>query len=220
MAPEVIDCMANDKMIGLRIREARKRAGLRQDELGAQIGIGKSSISEWESGKRSPDIDKIEDIAKVLKVSAAYLMGWEEKNLTSSPPTIKRISDMEPQRIRLIGEVAAGEPILAEEDYEVYIDVDAPVKADYALTVRGDSMEPTYLDGDVIYIRERPDVDDGQIAVVLIDDSATLKYVYHQKDGVLLVSENPKYPPMHRTFGECDCIKILGIVVGYTRMYA
>lgn len=136
------------------------------------------------------------------------------------PSNIKPISEIKPQRIRLIGEVAAGEPILAEEDYDAYIDVDTPIKADYALRVHGDSMEPLYLDGDVIYIRERPDVDDGQIAVVLVDDSATLKHVYHDKDGLTLVSENLKYAPMHKTFQEYDCIRILGIVVGYTRMYA
>ena len=111
------------------------------------------------------------------------------------------------------------EPILAEQDYEAFVSVDTAIRADYALTVRGDSMEPTYLDGDVIYIREQPDVDDGQIAVVLVDDHAALKHVYHEKNGLLLVSENPKYPPMHKSFEDYECIRILGVVAGFTRMY-
>ncbi|HIT69207.1 MAG TPA: S24 family peptidase [Candidatus Aphodomonas merdavium] len=97
--------------------------------------------------------------------------------------------------------------------------VDAPEKADYALEIEGDSMEPDYLDGDTIYIRQQPDVYDGGVAVVLVDDSATLKRVYHLQDGLQLVSNNPKYPPMHVSFSEHSAIRILGIVVGYTRMY-
>ena len=81
--------MANDKMIGQRIREARKRSGMKQDELGTRVGIGKSSISEWESGKRSPDIDKIEDIANALNVSAAYLMGWESEPSATPLPRME-----------------------------------------------------------------------------------------------------------------------------------
>lgn len=117
----------------------------------------------------------------------------------------------------MIGAVAAGEPILADESYDVY--VDSPVKADYALRVQGDSMEPTYLDGDIVYIRVTPDVTDGTVAVVLIDDSACMKHVYHIPNGVQLVSDNPKYPPMIRIYPEYDVIRILGAVVGYTRMY-
>lgn len=212
-------------IVAERLREAMEARHMKQVDLVAQTGIGKSSISTYLAGEYLPKQTNLYKLAKALSVNPAWLLGEDVPMEAASPSkplpsNLKRISDMKPQRIRLIGEVAAGEPILAEEDYEAYIDVDAPVKADYALTVRGDSMEPTYLNGDVIYIRERPDVDDGQIAVVLVDDSATLKHVYHEKNGVLLVSENPKYPPMHKTFEECDCIKILGVVVGFTRMYA
>ena len=211
-------------IVAERLQEAMDARHMKQVDLVAKTGIGKSSISTYLAGEYLPKQTNLYKLAKALSVNPAWLLG-EDVPMEEIPPSkplpsnLKRISEIKPQRIRLIGEVAAGEPILAEEDYEAYIDVDTPIKADYALTVRGDSMEPTYLSGDVVYIRRQDDVDDGQIAVVLIDDSATLKHVYHEKNGVLLVSENPKHPPKHKTFEECDCIRILGIVVGYTRMY-
>lgn len=213
------------KIVAERLQLAMDKRNMKQVDLVEQTGIGKSSISTYLAGSYLPKQTNLYKLAKALSVNPAWLMGEDVpmEDMNSShhlPSNIKPISDIKPQRIRLIGEVAAGEPILADEDYEAYIDVDTPIKADYALRVCGDSMEPTYLNGDVIYIRERPDVDDGQIAVVLVDDSATLKHVYHEKDGVTLVSDNPKYPPMRKTFEEYDYIRILGIVVGYTRMYA
>ena len=117
----------------------------------------------------------------------------------------------------LIGSVALGEPILAEQEYDVY--VDSPIQADYALRTEGDSMSPTYLDGDIVYIRALDAVADGTVAVVLIDDSATLKHVYQQPDGIMLTGDNPSFVPMQVKFDEHDVIRILGVPVGYTRMY-
>lgn len=209
--------MAEMNTFGGRLRAARKAKGVTQKELAAQIGAKHNSVSNWENDQNRPDSGMLERICGALDVAADFLLGRRGGGL---PAEVIPVSRMKLQRIPLIGEIAAGEPILAEQDYETYAAVDLPIKADYALTVRGDSMEPTYLSGDVIYIREQPDVDDGQIAVVLVDDSATLKHVYHEKDGLLLVSENPRYPPMRKAFEDYDCIRILGVVVGFTRMYA
>ena len=187
-----------------------------QAELGEAIGIGKSSISEWESGKRSPDIDKVKDIAKVLNVTPAYLMGWDEPSPASRPlpagllPVVKR-------RIPIIGHVAAGVPIMAEREYEEYEDDTYGISCDYVLRVEGDSMEPRVLDGDVVYVRQQPDVDDGQIAVVGVDDSVTLKVVYHLPNGLQLVSLNPKYKPMIYTQSNTDYLAVIGLAVAYKR---
>jgi repressor LexA len=81
-------------------------------------------------------------------------------------------------------------------------------------------MKPTYLSGDIIYIKAQPDVAEGAVAVVLIDDTATLKHIYRTPHGVTLVSDNPAYPPMYYNPSEDQPIRILGIPVGYTRMYA
>lgn len=202
--------------IGSKIKAARKAAHMGQAELGEAIGIGKSSISEWESGKRSPDIDKVKDIAKVLNVTPAYLMGWDEPSPASRPlpagllPVVKR-------RIPIIGHVAAGVPIMAEREYEEYEDDTYGISCDYVLRVEGDSMEPRVLDGDVVYVRQQPDVDDGQIAVVGVDDSVTLKVVYHLPNGLQLVSLNPKYKPMIYTQSNTDYLAVIGLAVAYKR---
>jgi repressor LexA len=125
---------------------------------------------------------------------------------------------MDYKRVPLIGKVAAGEPIFASESYGVA--VPGPYKADYALEIQGESMMPTYLPGDIIYIREQPTIDyQGQVAVVLLDDEATVKHVYRQKDGLLLISDNPAYEPMTKRFEDFATVRILGKVCGYTRMY-
>ena len=107
---------------------------------------------------------------------------------------------------------------MAEEDYSIY--VDCPCKADYALKIQGDSMNPNFLDGDVVFIRAQDTIDyDGQVLVVLLDDSATLKHVYRQNNGLLLVSDNPSYQPMFMPFDEYNIVRILGKPVGFTRMF-
>lgn len=189
-------------------------------DLAGKMHVSKQTISAWKLGDRRPNRFTTDAIAEFFGVSAEWLNGFDvEKTskMVKLPADIIPISQLHRQTIPLIGAVAAGEPILATEDCEVYID--APVKADYALTVEGDSMSPTFIEGDIIYIRQQDDVDDGTVGVVLCEDSACLKHIYHIKNGLQLVSENPKYPPMIRTWPEYDTIRILGKVVGYTRMY-
>lgn len=133
------------------------------------------------------------------------------------PSNAYPISSLYRQRVPMLGEVAAGEPVYAPEDAEVY--VDSPVKCDAAITIRGDSMVPNYLDGDVVYIRCRPDVDDGQVAVVFLDDEAAIKHVYHEPNGLLLLSDNPQYPPIRATVEDYPGLRIFGVPVGFTRMF-
>ena len=203
--------------IGSKIKAARKAAHIGQAELGEAIGIGKSSISEWESGKRSPDIDKVKDIAKVLNVTPTYLMGWKEEDVPDQRPLPAGLLPVVKRRIPIIGHVAAGVPIMAEREYEEYEDDTYGISCDYVLRVEGDSMEPRVLDGDVVYVRQQPDVDDGQIAVVGVDDSVTLKVVYHLPNGLQLVSLNPKYKPMIYTQSNTDYLAIIGLAVAYKR---
>lgn len=190
--------------------------GLSQEELAAKLGTSKQVISRYENGQRIPKITVAHEYAAILGCPLSALVG-KNSEADNLPASIKPISEIRSCRVPLIGSVAAGQPILAEEDYETY--VDAPSKADYALRVEGDSMEPGFLDGDIIYIKQQDDVNDGQIAVVLMDDTAALKHVYHIPNGLTLTSDNPKYSPMVMTYDKYDVIRILGIVVGYTRMF-
>ena len=203
--------MGTKEELGLRIKTMRLSRKMTQADLAKAISQSPSSITMYETGRREPDFETLEAMADVFNVPlSAFLQD-------SAPDGLIRISQLHRQRIPLIGSVAAGTPILATEHHDVF--VDSPAEADYALRVQGDSMEPTYLDGDIVYIRQTDDVDDGTVGVVLCEDSATLKHIYHIDNGVQLVSDNPKYPPMIRTWPEYDTIRILGRVVGYTRMY-
>lgn len=215
--------MNNKKSLGERLKTARKEAGLKQEDVGRILGLGKSTISEWETGKRSPDIELITELASILNTSVEYLLGIERQSDTKAkheyrlPTNVQPVSELHMHRIPMIGEIAAGEPILAVQDYETF--VPGPMGADFALTVRGDSMEPTYLTGDIVYLRQQDDVYDGQVAAVIIDDEAALKHVYHIPNGLTLVSDNTAYPPRVVTLPDYDSIRILGLVIGYTRMY-
>ena len=171
-----------------------------------------------------PNIDKVASIAAGMGISLDELLRMAddfpmELNAAGQklPDDMIPISSMKRMRVRMIGSVAAGQPILAEEDYESY--VDSPTECDYALRVKGDSMIPQFEDGDVIYIREQPDVTDGTVAVVLIDDEATLKRVYHRPGGLQLIANNPKYAPIDVIGKDHEYIRILGIVCGFTRMF-
>ena len=205
----------------------RKENDLSQREFARRCGLSNSLISILEMGKNpqtkkkmAPDLDTYRKLANAMGISVQKLfemLGNSERVDISMPREVIPIDQLHRQSVRLIGAVAAGEPILADEEYDIYID--APAKADYALRVQGDSMEPTYLDGDVIYIHQQDDVDDGTVGVVLCEDSACLKHIYHIDNGLQLVSDNPKYPPMIKTWPEYDPIRILGKVVGYTRMF-
>ena len=151
-----------------RLCEAMRIRGIRQSDLVVRTGIGKSSISTYLTGSYLPKQTNLYKLAKALSVNPAWLMGEDAPmdDFTVNPPdshpsykNLTPIDQLPRHRIPLIGSIAAGKPIVAETQYDIY--VDSPAQADYALTVEGDSMEPLYLNGDVVYIRELPDVDDG-----------------------------------------------------------
>lgn len=157
-------------------------------------------------------------IARVLQIDITKMFKELDNAFVTVPQEITKIDKDTMHMIPVIGSVAAGEPITATESEDGY--VYAPEKADYALRIVGESMLPTYLPDDIVYIREQPDIDyPGQIAVVLLDDEATVKHVYKQADGLMLVSDNPEYAPMFKPFADYASIRILGKICGYTRMY-
>ena len=136
----------------------------------------------------------------------------------SFPSNVRPISALHRQRVPMIGGVAAGEPIYDPEELGVY--VDSPVDADAAITIHGDSMAPTYLEGDLVYIKCRPDVPEGAVAVVFLDDEATLKHVYKRSTGLTLLSDNmATHPPIMVEFEDYANVRIFGVPVGFTRMY-
>lgn len=148
-------------------------------------------------------------------------MGWDENesynNNIFSIPGINPISKTY-KRPRL-GAIACDEPILAEENIEAYDDIPDSIKCDFTLICKGDSMVNARInDGDIVYIKQQSQVDNGEIAAVLIDNEATLKRVYIYEDKVVLQPENTKYPPFVYTNEDMNNIRILGKVVGFTSL--
>ena len=188
------------------------KKNLKPADLSRMTGIRASSISDWLTGKYTPKQDKIAIIADVFGVSAAWLMGYE--NNPKPLPPYDNILPIKKKSFPVLGDVAAGKPIEAQQHIECYVTDDADLDADYALRVKGDSMIGAGIDdGDIVFIREQPDVENGEMAAVYVDGGATLKRVYKDGKGVSLYSENPKYPPMYFTAESCEEFRILGKAV-------
>ena len=197
--------------LGDRIRILRSGRALTQQAVAEALGVSRSAVAMWEKDEREPDLETLAQLAKLLGVPLTALVERREA------PLPQNLRPVRARRIPLLGTIAAGEPIFAEEEHETYVDVDGSARADFALEVKGESMEPVYKDGDVVYIRSQDDVLDGQVAAVVVDDSATLKRVYHLPVGVQLMPLNPAFAPMLFTPENSDSVRILGLAVGYFR---
>ena len=200
--------------IGEKIKQARLAKGYTQEELGNLVGVKKAAINKYESGivqnlKRS----MIAKLADALDIDPVFLIGIEDE----LPKGIIPISQLRRHRIPVLGSMAAGEPIYDEEFPDVV--VDGPLDADFALRVKGDSMEPAYLNDDLVFLKSTPDLShDGAVCAIAIDDDVALKHVYRHPDSVMLTSNNSAYGPMVYAFQDHK-IQILGIPVGFLRMY-
>ncbi len=175
--------------VGERIRHRRKQLGLSVDDIAKRLGKDRATIYRYESDEiENLPINILEPLAEILRVSPAYLMGWEDDVICKT------------KKVPMLGEIAAGEPILADEHCEYYVEVDEDLNVDFCLKVRGDSMiDARILDGDIVFIRQQPIVENGEIAAVLIDDEVTLKRFYKNNGGVILKPENSKYQPKFYT---------------------
>lgn len=206
--------------IGKRIKEIRISKNITQDELALKIGTTKQTIYKYENEiVTNIPSQKIELISNALNTTPDYLMGWSDKSTDDlySIPGINPIPKTY-KRPRL-GTIACGEPILAEENIETYDDIPDNIKCDFTLICKGDSMINARInDGDIVYIKQQSQVDNGEIAAVLIDNEATLKRVYIYEDKVVLQPENTKYPPFVYTKEEMNNIRILGKAVGFTSL--
>lgn len=191
-------------------------------ELSKKTNIPKSALQRYATGETEKiPITRIEVIAKALNTTAQFIMGWDENesynNDIFSIPGINPIPKTY-KRPRL-GTIACGEPILAEENIEAYDDIPDSIKCDFTLICKGDSMVNARInDGDIVYIKQQSQVDNGEIAAVLIDNVATLKRVYIYEDKVVLQPENTKYPPFVYTKEDMNNIRILGKAVGFTSL--
>ena len=199
--------------IGDIMHARRQELGLTIEEVGDYVGVGKSTVRKWEHGEiENMKRDKIALLSKILKLSPlTFITGEVEYGV---PDNIVPLPKM--KKIPLLGTIACGEPILATENIEALINADEDLNADFALRCKGDSMiNARIFDGDIVYIREQPDVEDGEIAAVLIGEEATLKRVYKYPSKVVLRPENPLYDDMICSKEEMNEVRILGKAVAF-----
>ena len=202
-----------EKDMAQKIKDLRIANDMTLEQVADIVGVGKSTVRKWETGMiANMRRDKIAALAKALHTTPEYLMGW------STEIEISNLFKIETKKFRLLGNIACGEPIFADEQMDLYVEAGANIQADFCLKASGDSMIGARIhDGDIVFIRQQDMVEDGEIAAVLIDDEATLKRVYYdQEAGVLqLFAENPQYKTMRFSGEELDHIRILGKAVAF-----
>lgn len=199
------------------LKQRRKELGLTLLQIAEAVGVTEATVQRWESGNiKTARHEKLTALAEVLKVNPASFMGWEEP----LPANVESLPKM--KKVPLVGQIACGTPILAEENITDYVDLPGHIRADYALTCKGDSMINAGIrDGDIVYIRRQEEVENGQIAAVIVgDDEATLKRFYLVDGIVTLNAENPAYEPKIYVGEEVARIHVVGLAMAFTHVIA
>ncbi|MEG0900365.1 MAG: XRE family transcriptional regulator [Oscillospiraceae bacterium] len=192
-----------------RIKELRQTKGWNQSDLGEKLQVQKSAVSKYETGKIPLTDETITKLSKIFEVSADYLLGN-----TSQPMPVN--NHKRGIKIPVLGKVQAGLPMEAIENIIDYEEIDEQMAKSgefFALQIRGNSMEPKFSEGDIVIVRKQPVVNNGDIAIVLINgDEATVKKFYQKENGITLVATNPSYEPMF--FANDDIEQLPLIVLG------
>lgn len=201
--------------MGERIRSLRIQQGLTQEELGLKVGVQKSAIYKYETGlvvnlKRST----IEKLALALGVKPSYLMGLSDEEAVI-PPGFSPLPKLD--EVPLVGRVACGTPITAEQNIERMVSVPSEWRATFTLMCKGKSMEPRIQDGDLVAIHKQPTVENGEVAAVRIGEEATLKRVYLYANYIELRPENPEFESIIKIGEEMADVVIEGKAVGLCR---
>ncbi len=192
-----------------RLLKAFEEANLSYRELEEKTGLSRMTIQRYITGdvKKIP-LNKLEVLAKGLGTTAEYILGWDDTPADVYP--IKK------KQFKVLGEIACGQPIFANEDHETYINASSDIDADFCLVAKGDSMKDARInDGDVVFIKATSIVDNGSIAAVVIDDEATLKrwYFYPNEKKLILNPANPRYEPLVFMGKELNNIRCIGKAV-------
>jgi repressor LexA len=194
--------------IGKRISVLRRERGFTQDQLAEMSLVSRISLARYESGAIEPGALALSRIADALNVTTDEILCRTEK----LPPFVQIVKSSVP----IVGEIACGTPITAEQNIEGYADLPDGTRADFALKVRGDSMSPTFEHGDLVLIRQTVDFTNGQIVAIGVEGEAVLKHVYKQGEQITCVSENPAYAPQ---VYNAEDVTVYGLAVGYLRMW-
>ena len=210
--------------LGDVIYQYRTTHNISMDKFSELSGISKGYISMLEKNQTqrgdepSPSFEMYRNVAKTIGMDVDALIRMVEGKITLPDlPGANVIPMPKMRKIPLIGAIACGAPILAEEHIEDYINIPAHLPGDFALTCKGDSMiNARIFDGDLVYIRQQDTVENGEIAAVLIDGEATLKRVKFYEDHIVLEPENPHFRPLTYWAEEMNAIRIIGKAVAFT----
>lgn len=198
--------------IGAYIKKLRTENGYSQEELGRKLGVQRAAVQKWECGTvKNLKRDTIKKLSEIFNVPPSSFIDDEFLSYDNIITMPKK------NYIPLVGTIACGSPILATENLDGEVSAPEDIDADFALRCKGDSMiDARITDGDIVYIRQQPTVENGEIAAVLIDEEATLKRVYISDNTITLVACNSKYQPFVYTGEQLNEIRILGKAVGFT----
>ncbi len=201
--------------IGKRIKLMREKRGWTQAELGEKLGLSDKAVSTWENDIKVPRMSTIQKIADLFRVTQGFLLGEEQQSRSSE----------EAVKIPIMGNVAAGTPIMAVQEYIDINDSDtweeipsalARTGTFFALRINGDSMEPKMSIGDIVIVKQQSDINSGEIGIVMVgNEDATCKKIKKRPDGIMLISTNPKYEPMYYNNEQIEelPVSIIGKVV-------
>lgn len=201
-----IDRQGGDKVyLAKNLKYLRLKNGLSQDYIADKLGYKSyTTIQKWEMGTSEPSVSVLDKLSKLYNVDMDSMYTVDLESSQSS-------SIKEYKRYPLLGEIAAGTPILAQENIVDYFFLDSKIHADFALKVKGDSMLGAGIfPNDIVFIRKQDILENGEIGAVLIENEATLKKFYREDNTIILQSENDMYKPIILTNGN---VKILGKLV-------
>ena len=212
--------MTNNMITAERLKQCRIKANQTLEQIGTLVGVHKTTVMRWEKGETERiSLPTIQILSAYYNVNPAWLMGADVSMEEGSSLPDNIIPLPKTKNIPLLGDIACGEPILAEENISDYIKADTSVNADFALRCKGDSMiNARIFDGDIVYIRQQSDVDDGEIAAVLIGEEATLKKVYKTENKLVLRPCNPMYDDLVYSNDALDSVRILGKAIMFTSL--
>lgn len=199
------------------IKRRRQQLKMTQTDLALKMGYAdKSMIAKIEKGNVDLPQSKILAFANVLETTPGELMGWDYE--AEPTETVDNIYKLDKIKLPMLGKVACGEPIYADEERESYVMVGTDIGADFCLQCQGDSMINARIhDGDIVFVKKTDIVENGEIAVVIIDDEATLKrfFYYREQNLVILKPENPKYQDIILTGEQLNQVRVIGRAVAF-----
>lgn len=210
-----MSCLGNKAVMARNIKHFMEICGKERGQLAQDLEVPYSTVSDWINAKKYPRIDKIEAMAKYFGIQKSDLI--EDSSIFSSLPS-NALPIPHMHKIPLIGDIACGTPIMAEQNVQDIVSCPDDIHADFCLRCHGDSMiNARIFDGDIVYVHAQPEVENGEIAAVEIQDgeesAATLKRFYRSGNTVTLMPENPQYAPLVYVGDEINKLKIDGKAV-------